>query len=1038
MEQIISKYISECNALYKAGNATEHSYRPALQTFFESIFNSKHLQIVNEPQRIDCGAPDYVLTDKNIPFAYIEAKDINCNLNDKKYKNQFDRYKKSLDNLIITDYLLFQLYNNGELVVETRIGNTENNKVTPVADNFPKLQELINLFLSASPQTIKTSAELSKQMATKAKLLAEIIETALEEDIKNDINSEIYNQYNSFKSILIDNIKAKEFADLYAQTIAYGMFAAKISDNSTNHFTRFTAATTIPQSNPFLRKMFQSIAGYDLDTRISWIVDALADLFNRVDISKVYAEIWKRNENDPIIHFYEDFLTDYDKKLKKQRGVWYTPQPVVNFIVRAVDDILKAEFTVTDGLADNSKVTFNENEYHKVQILDPATGTGTFLAEIINHTFENFKTNKGMWNNYANEHLIPRLNGFEILMASYSMAHIKLEMLLHENGATINNQRLKIFLTDSLDEDNNKNRAKQQKVDFAKWLTDEANEAAQIKRERPIMIVLGNPPYSGISQNNGKWITDLIDDYKYVDGVHFNERKHWLNDDYVKFIRYGQYFVEKNGEGILAYINNHGFLDNPTFRGMRWHLMKTFDKIFIIDLHGNSKKKEMCSDGSKDENVFDIQQGVSINIFVKTGRKAKGSLAEVYHYDLYGKRNEKYSFLLNNNLQSIQWQSIENKKPYFFFVPKSEKNKEEYEKGFSVNELFKVNVSGIVTMGDNFIIDEDKNVIKNRIIKLKNKEYDELQLNEKFSLGKNYSKWVLQNISRINFDESKFVKINYRPFDTRWTYFDNNLVWRWRKNVMQHFLKNGNIGLIIARQAITDNWSHVQVSNKIIDNRIHYSNKGIPILIPLYLYPETDQLFYKSEKRKPNLCETVISEISQRTGLQFTEEKEETGNTFAPIDVLDYIYAVLHSPMYRERYKEFLKIDFPRIPYPENLEQFENLAKYGNQLRKLHLMENIIIPNKMANFTEEGTNKIENSFTEKSNDYRDKKVYINDKQYFDNVPEIAWNFYIGGYKPAQKWLKDRKDRTLNFDDIKHYQKIIAVLAETEQIMRKID
>ena len=617
MEQIISKYISECNTIYKAGNATEHSYRPALKTFFESIFVSKNLQIVNEPQRIDCGAPDYVLTDNNIPFAYIEAKDINQNLNDKKHKNQFDRYKKSLDNLIITDYLHFQLYNNGELVVETRIGNAENKGITPIPDNFPKLQELVNTFLTASPQTIKNSAELSKFMATKAKLLAEIIETALEEDIKNDKNSEIHNQYESFKSILIDNIKAKEFADLYAQTVAYGMFAAKISDNSNNVFSRFTAATTIPQSNPFLRKMFQSIAGYDLDTRISWIVDALADLFNRMDISKIYAEIWKRNENDPIIHFYEDFLTEYDKKLKKQRGVWYTPQPVVDFIVRAIDDILKTDFSITDGLADNSKVTLNENEYHKIQILDPATGTGTFLAEVINRIFEKFQNNKGMWNNYANEHLIPRLNGFEILMASYAMAHIKLEMLLQESGATINNQRLKIFLTDSLSEDNDKNTAIQKKADFAKWLTDEANEAAEIKRELPIMIVLGNPPYSGESSNNGEWIFKQIEQYKKDSSGNIIPNTKWLNNDYVKFIRLGQYYIEKNKEGILAFITDNSFLDSLTFKGMRHNLLESFDKIYILNLHGNSLKKETAPDGSKDENVFDIQQGVSINIFVK-------------------------------------------------------------------------------------------------------------------------------------------------------------------------------------------------------------------------------------------------------------------------------------------------------------------------------------------------------------------------------------------------------------------------------------
>jgi predicted helicase len=620
----ITQYISEPTALHRAGNATVHSHRPALKTLLETLM--PRYTATNEPKRIACGAPNYIITDRNFTVGYVEAKDIPVNLNDKSLKEQFDRYRNSLDNLIITNYLTFRWYVKGELVEEIAIGRENGDKVVPLNDNFDKFIEFVKQFAVYHTESIKTSAELSKQMATKAKLLAEIIETALEEDIKNKKSSEIHNQYKSFESILIADIKPKEFADLYAQTVAYGMFAAKISDNSTNDFTRVTAATTIPQSNPFLRKMFQSIAGYDLDTRIAWIVDALADLFNRVDISKIYAEIWKRTENDPIIHFYEDFLTDYDKRLKKQRGVWYTPQPVVNFIVRAIDDILKSEFPVAGGLADNSKVTMGENEYHKVQILDPATGTGTFLAEIINHIYDKFKTSQGMWNNYVNEHLIPRLNGFEILMASYAMAHTKLEMLLQESGATINDQRLKIFLTDSLDEDNDKNKARQQKADFAKWLTDEANEAAQIKRDTPVMVILGNPPYSGESINKGKWILKQIEQYKKDENGITIENTKWLNNDYVKFIRLAQHFIEKNGEGIMAFITDNSFLDSLTFKGMRYNLLKSFDKIYILNLHGNSLKKETAPDGLSDDNVFDIQQGVSINIFVKLKNLSVGHL----------------------------------------------------------------------------------------------------------------------------------------------------------------------------------------------------------------------------------------------------------------------------------------------------------------------------------------------------------------------------------------------------------------------------
>jgi len=1048
MSKAIAQYISECDVLYKSGNATEHSYRPALKTLLETLM--PHHSATNEPKRIACGAPDYIISYRNFAVSYVEAKDIPVNLDDKTLKEQFDRYRNSLDNLIITNYLTFRWYVKGELVDEIAIAKEVDNKIVPLNDNFQKFTELIHQFTVYHSESIKNSAELSKQMAAKARLLAEIIENSLDKDIENKEDTELNNQYEGFKSILIDTISTKNFSDLYAQTIAYGMFAARINYNETDSFTREKAAKSIPQTNPFLRKMFGFIAGVDLDCRISWVVDALADLFNYVDIEKIYREIGHYADNDPIIHFYETFLNDYDKSLKKQRGVWYTPQPVVRFIVNAVNEILKTDFDIAKGLADNSKVTIGNNEYHKVQILDPATGTGTFLAEIVEQIYKNFK-NKGMWENYVNEHLIPRLNGFEILMASYAMAHLKLEMLLQETNAKItNNQRIRIYLTDSLDEENDKNKAQQKKFSILKWLTDEANEAANIKRKNPIMVILGNPPYSGISQNRGKWITDLIEDYKYVDGIHFKEKKHWLQDDYVKFIRYGQEFINKNNEGILAFINNHGFLDNPTFRGMRYSLLKTFDKIYILDLHGNTKKKESSPDGRKDENVFDIQQGVSINIFVKKQNTQKSnSLATVYHADIYGKRSEKYSFLQNNNLQTIKWQRIENKTPFFFFVPKSENNKEEYENGFAVNELFNLNVTGIVTARDSLVIDVDKKALQNKIQKFcdKNISDDEIRrwlfpnkTDKKYFAGDTRG-WKLAEARkkiRNNNHEDFIIDINYRPLDIRKIYYSSNMIDWERKNVMQHFFKNGNIGLIVARQAITNNWSHVQVSKTIIDNRIHYSNKGIPILMPLYLYPITENLFFKTHEREANLNNKIVEKISQCLKLQFTEEKEERENTFAPIEILDYIYAVLHSPSYREKYKEFLKIDFPRIPYPENAEKFKKMVSFGEKLRKLHLMENLEIDDTIANFSESGSNTIENSFTEKNNNYIDNRVYINKKQYFNNVPKAAWNFYIGGYQPAQKWLKDRKDQTLNFDDIEHYQKIICVLKKTEEIMKNID
>jgi predicted helicase len=377
---------------------------------------------------------------------------------------------------------------------------------------------------------------------------------------------------------------------------------------------------------------------------------------NVEEILKNYGKSTKME--DPIIHFYETFLSEYDPKLRKARGVWYTPAPVVNFIVRAVDDILKTEFDMPQGLADTSKTKIKvnlqgkqvEQEVHKVQILDPATGTGTFLAEVIKHIYKKFEGQQGIWSNYVENHLLPRLNGFELLMASYAMAHLKLDLLLTDTGfKPTSNQRFRVYLTNSLEEHHQDTGTL-----FANWLSTEANEANHIKRDTPVMCVIGNPPYSGVSSNNGEWISKLIEDYKYIDGVHFNERKHWLNDDYVKFIRYGQHFIEKNGSGVLAFINPHGFLDNPTFRGMRWNLLKTFDKIYTIDLHGNSKKKETAPDGSADVNVFDIMQGVSINFFIKTGKKKVNEIGKIFHFDLFGKRENKYEFLFNNSLKTVR------------------------------------------------------------------------------------------------------------------------------------------------------------------------------------------------------------------------------------------------------------------------------------------------------------------------------------------------------------------------------------------------
>lgn len=1044
----IQDYISNVDKRFRLGNATEHSFRGDLQQLIESL--APGFRATNEPKRQSCGAPDYIITKRGIDVGYIEAKDIGDTdlAGTKKIgnKEQFDRYKASLSNIIFTDYLNFLWYKEAQLVMTVQVAEVVNGRVRPLNQNFPLFERLIHEFCSMIGQTIKSPKKLAEMMAGKARLLADVIEKALNSDEDNNENSTLQSQLEAFREILIHDITPVGFADVYAQTIAYGMFAARLHDPTMETFGRQEAAELIPRSNPFLRRLFGYIAGPDLDDRIKWIVDNLVEVFLACNVAELLKDYGKATQTeDPIIHFYETFLSAYDPKLRKARGVWYTPQPVVNFIVRAVDDILKTEFDMPQGLADTSKTRIKvnlqgklvEQEVHKVQILDPATGTGTFLAETIKLIHKKFEGQQGIWSNYVETHLLPRLNGFELLMASYAMAHLKLDLLLAETGyKPTKDQRFRVYLTNSLEEYH-----QDAGTLFANWLSTEANEANHIKRDTPVMCVIGNPPYSGISSNNGEWISKLIEDYKYIDGVHFNERKHWLNDDYVKFLRYGQHFIEKNGSGVLAFINPHGFLDNPTFRGMRWHLLNTYDKIYTIDLHGNSKKKETAPDGSVDVNVFDIMQGVSINIFIKTGKKKNKELGKVFHFDLYGKREMKYDFLSDGKLESVDFKELKPEKPFLFFIPKNNNGQAEYECGFRIDYLFTKNVTGIVTMGDSFIVEEKLNVLKTRLNSLINNELNQDLLNKKFGLGKNYAEWISINKSSLKLDDSKYTKISYRIFDDRYTYFDNKLIWRWRVDVMQHFLKGENIGIDLCRQIVSENYTHIFITNQIVDDSF-VSNKSRErgYVYPLYLYPETNtqQTIGQANERTPNLNIEIVNEIAEKLGLAFKKEKDTLTSLsgppafFAPIDILDYIYAVLHSPTYREKYKEFLKIDFPRVPYPKDKDTFWKLVELGGELRQIHLLESPVVDHYITRYPIDGDNIVAKI------DFRDDRVFINDTQYFANVPEIAWNFYIGGYQPAQKWLKDRKGRSLQFDDILHYQKIIVALTETDRIMKEID
>ncbi|WP_294920390.1 type ISP restriction/modification enzyme [uncultured Prevotella sp.] len=997
----IATYIKSINEQFRTGIAREHSYRPMLQQLLNEMLDG--LVVTNEPARIDCGAPDFIISSKktNTPVFYIEAKDIDDRDLDgrKENKEQFNRYKKSLNHIIFTDYLDFHLYENGEWVRNVRLAEVHGDKIDLCKDGVEDFKELINHIATTQPTPITTAKRLAEQMAAKARILASTINNAFRiaenEGEEEDANRQLQSQLKAFRTVLINDLTTEGFADIYAQTVAYGMFAARLHDNTPNDFSRQEAANLIPKTNPFLRNIFQQIAGYDLDERIAWVVDDLVNIFLATDVQKVMKNYKKKGlHHDPMIHFYEDFLSAYNPSLRKAKGVWYTPLSVVQFIVRAVDEILKRDFKLAEGLADHSKFiheVVNEQykkgeringkltkptirkEMHRVQILDPATGTGTFLAEVVNQIYDKFHDMQGMWQGYVNDHLLPRLHGFELLMASYAVAHLKLDMLLEQTGFNHaeNKKRLKIYLTNSLEECHPNTGSL-----WAQWLSDEASAANRIKRDCPVMVMIGNPPYSGESQNKGEWIMHLMEDYKKEPGgeTQLKERNpKWINDDYVKFIRLAQYYIERNECGVIGFINPHGFLDNPTFRGMRWNLLKTFDKIYTINLHGNYKKKEVCPDGSPDENVFDIQQGVSINMFIKTGEKKAKELGKVYYYDLYGKREEKYDFLTNTPFSEVKYKELNPIAPMYFFVPKDFELMEEYEKGVKVNDLFSLGSMGITT-------GRDKEMVS------------------------------IQPFKSVN-----NLPYCYRPFDTQWIDYDVERIARARENVMSH-LKKANIALCLIKvNSSSDGLFKVLVSSNLTDKTI-LSSKDNANVFPLYLYTNE---FGK---------ETKVANLNDEEWQKFNNA---IGRVAPPEELLAYIYAVLHSPSYRERYKEFLKVDFPRIPLPTSESEFVRLVQIGHQLIDLHMMRNTQSWKCDTTFPEPGSQQIDML------KWKDKQVWINKQQYFGNVPEEVWDFYIGGYQPAQKWLKDRKGRTLVFDDIKHYLYIIHALAETIKLMQKI-
>jgi len=1094
MTAVVDAYLKEINRAYLNGDTTEHTHRPALKTFVEALGNK--ITATNEPKRMtSCGAPDMKAArlgrHHQQAFGYIECKDIGVDLKREERGEQLKRYRAAIDNLILTDYICFRLYKGGELAETATLAKEgAGGKYVATEDSIKNVQKLFAAFFTAEPVRVSSAQELAKRMAGLGQLLRDVIEKSF---AKESEHGTLHGQFEAFKKVLLHDMKEDEFADMYAQTICYGLFAARCYlndeavwgkdmhavhhgiDGKRGEFTIEKAAYLLPKTNPFLRNIFGDIAGPRMDERISWIVEDLVALLREAQMDAVlkgFGRITKRT--DPVIHFYETFLAAYDPKLRESRGVYYTPEPVVSYIVRSVDWLLKEKFGLKQGLADKKKIRIEKGKnckqdastamVHRCLVLDPAAGTGTFLYEVIKQIHKGFK-DKGAWNSYVREHLLPRLFGFELMMAPYAICHMKLGLELADTGYDFgSDERLGVYLTNTLEEAEEMSGMPL----FTQWLADEARAANKVKRDLPIMVVLGNPPYSGHSANaswtinaKGKkvrnFIGGLVDDYYYVDGQPLGEKNpKWLQDDYVKFIRYGQYRIEQTGSGILAFITNHGYLDNPTFRGMRQQLMKTFSEIYILDLHGNSKKKEVCADGSPDSNVFDIQQGVSIGIFVKEP-DATGE-AKVFHAEVWGGRKSKYEWLSRCDIRTTKWIRLEVGEPTYLYKRLDSAEFHEYRDRYrSVCEVFPTNGWGIATRKDYLLVDFTLKAVVDRFRDIKH-----------LTSGKAIEKYNIKESPHWNFvdAQSKMSKnivqhvcpVMFRPFDTRYLYYEKCMIERGdhRYNLMQNMLK-GNLCLITVRRSeIAGIPQHFLCTDKL--SVLHsISSKEGNFVFPLYLYKEDEDLrgaqrtfddgatVWPAGKdgRVPNLDKGFVEELAARVGLEFVSDgrgdlgekakgKGKKGGTFGPEDVFAWIYGVFHSPQYRKRYAEFLKIDFPRAPLPKDGAQFTDVCRIGHELVGLHLMESDALEKRelRPGFGVEGSMGVESGYPK----YDGGQVYINEKQYFGGVREEVWGFMIGGYQVCEKWLKDRRGRTLSYDDVEHYQKICGAISETIRLM----
>lgn len=1025
MKNLLSTYLKTIAEKTMRLDSTESSYYGAVETLFSNfpLEKGRKTKVTVLPKPTEAGNPDFRVWDgENFIVGYIEAK-LPGDLDNPKHQEQFDRYVSTFPNVILTDFYEFRLFRDGVQIDSALIARhlVAKLKQTPNLENIADFERLANAFFEFKLPKTFTAQQLATQLAKRTRFLRDIVHDQLQEEL-DPKRGKLYYYFQAFRIFLIPSLNPETFADLYAQTIAYGLFAARTRIPASEAFSRRSAFDYIPHTVGILQELFRYISLEDPSDQMKIIIDDIASVLNASDINSILDQYYKQGKGeDPIIHFYETFLNEYDPATREARGVYYTPEPVVKYIVRSVHELLKSEFGLSDGLATKG-----------VTLLDPAAGTLTFPAEAIKLAVQEYvnKYGEGGKEGFIRDQILPNFYAFELMMAPYAIGHMKVAYLLEALGFKMRGEdAFKLYLTNTLEMED----IQQAEVPGIEALSAESHNAGRVKQE-PILVIIGNPPYSGHSANPSekykKPLRENVDgaqSYFIVDGKPLGERNpKWLQDDYVKFLRFAQCKIQRAGKGIVAMITNHGWLDNPTFRGMRQSLMKTFNRIYIIDLHGNSIKKEVSPDGSRDENVFDIRVGTAISIFIKNEKS--DNILDVFSFDLYGERDKKYGYLDQSSVHSTDWLELHPTQDLYILKPLNQTLEGEYEKFPKITQIFPVNGIGVATHRDKFVIHENKRDLLVRISQFADPTLPDDFFREAYGLSDTRDWSLSENrkaLSKVVDLHDLMTKYAYRPFDDRFIIYSQFLVEFPRKELLQHMAAE-NLAILVGRQgqAVGEEyaWNLSLITDKISDVNMFY--RGGATVCPLYVYKdETDLTLFpsQSELKTPNIDEKINIKI-----------REVFGREVSPEEIIFYVYAILYSPLYRNMYSEFLKTDFPRIPFTYDPEVFEEMARLGERLKDLHLLRSEELEDSTVRFQGTGDDIIRF----RRYDPDQKRLYINKDKYFENLDPEVWHYQIGGYQVLDKYIKDRKDQPLT--DPRHIIRIATALARTLEIQSKID